>query len=178
MATLEGMTPEAIANLAQLSNTLANNPSTRAEFLGLVKKADPSVSIPEVDMPEKINVAMKEANEKIEKMRRELAERDARDNVMNIRNNLVKSGKATEADIPEVEKLMLEKGISSHETAAEFYQSQKKSAVPTPSSGGYNVQTVPKIDVKEFGGSLKSWGRATAAKVIDDLRAGRIVAGS
>lgn len=178
MSTLEGLSPEAIANLAGLANTLANNPDTRAGFLSLVKQADPSVSIPEVDMPLRITAAMKEANDKVAKLEASLQERDARDNVMNIRNSLVKRGLASEADIPEVEKLMLEKGISSHETAAEFYQSQKRAAIPTPSGHGYNVQTVPKIDLKEFGGNLKQWGRATAAKTIDDLRAGRIVAGS
>lgn len=178
MASLEGLSPEAIANLAGLANTLASNPETRAGFLGLVKKADPSVSIPEVDMPLRIDAAMREANEKVEKLERALQERDARDNVMQIRNSLVTKGLASEADIPEVEKLMLEKGISSHETAAEFLQSQKRSAIPTPSSHGYNVQTMPKIDTKDFGGNLRQWGRATAAKVIDDMKAGRIVAGT
>lgn len=178
MATLEGMTPEAIANLAGLANTLANNPETRAGFLGLVKKADPSVSIPEVDMPLRIEAAAKESNERVAKLEAQLLERDVRDNVMQIRNSLVKRGLASEADIPEVEKLMLEKGISSHETAAEFYQSQKRSAEPTPSSQGYKVHTMPTVDAKLFGGNLKQWGRAEAARVIDDMKAGRIVAGT
>ena len=178
MATLEGMSSEAIANLAQLSNTLANNPETRHAFLGLVKKADPSVSIPEVDMPIHMAAQLKERDDKMAALERRLLEKEALENVMNLRSGIVKKGLVSESEVAEVEKLMLERGISSHETAAEFYASQKKSATPTPSSGGYNVQTMPKIDAKQFGGNLKQWGRATAAQVIDDMRAGRIVAGT
>jgi len=43
-----------------------------------------------------------------------------------------------ESEIEEVEKVMLEKGITNHEAAAEYWQWMKQSAAPTPS--GYNPE--------------------------------------
>jgi hypothetical protein len=39
----------------------------------------------------------------------------------------------SDADIADIEKLMIEKGIANHETAAEYHSWMKQAAAPTPS---------------------------------------------
>ena len=173
MANLEGMSAEAITDLAMLAESLGSNPKTRQKFLQLTKEANPNVSIPEVDIPRQVNGLLQQGHERLQRLERENQEMKIRATIEERRKQIMKKG-LTESDIPEIEKLMLEKGISSHDTAAEFYQSQKRAAEPTPSIGGYQQNTVPTIDTKQFGGNLAKWARGTAASVIDDFRAGRV----
>jgi hypothetical protein len=47
---------------------------------------------------------------------------------------LLRKGKVkSEEDIAEIEKIMLEKGIQNHETAADYFQWMRQAATPTPS---------------------------------------------
>jgi hypothetical protein len=59
------MTPEAIADLAALAKGLSENPQTRGQFLGMMKRADPNLSIPEIDIPNRLSAAVKPHLDKI-----------------------------------------------------------------------------------------------------------------
>jgi len=172
--SLEGMTPEAISGLAMLAKGLSTNTETRRDFLALTKKANPALSIPEVDIPASVRADIDAEAKKREALEAKIAEAEARENVRARREELMKSKNLTDADMAEVEKLMVDKHIPSHETAAEFMLAQRQSAKPTPSVTGFGSHQVPNMDLKTFGGNMKQWGRAEAAKTLDDIRAGRI----
>ena len=165
--SLEGMSAEAIADLAALAKGLSENPKTRPGMLRLMKDADPSLSIPEVDIPANIGAAVKPHLDRIAKLEREGNERAIRDQITERRASLIKNKGLTEADIPEVEKLMIEKGISNHDTAADFLLSQRNSAQPTPSS--FSQPAIPRPDMKAMGGNIGAWARNEATTAIADI---------
>lgn len=173
--SLEGMSPEAIHGLAILAKGLSQNEKTRGEFLRLTKAANPSLSIPEVDIPASMNVAMEAEREERRKLEAKIAEQEARENVRARRDSLMKTKGLTDADMAEVEKLMVDKQIPSHETAAEFLLAQRQSAKPTPMTiGNFGSHQAPSMDLKQFGGNISQWARNEAVSTLNDIRSGRI----
>jgi len=170
--SLEGMSEEAIKDLALLAKGLSENPKTRGRFLGIIKESDPTLSIPEIDIPLNIGAAVKPHIDRIAKLEREAGERDIKDNIRSRRDSLVKNKGIKESEIEAVEKLMVEKGISNHDTAADFFLSERKSAAPTPST--FSQPAIPKIDVKAMGGNINAWARGEATNAISDLIKGRV----
>jgi len=169
--SLEGLSPEAIADLAVTLKTLTDNPKTRAHTLALMKHADPSLNIPEIDIPNRMAGVAKAATDRIQKLEDDIMRRDLQERIRERRSSIVKSGMVSESEVPEVEKLMLEKGISNHETAAEFYASQKKAAAPTP--GTFGQPLMPKPDLKAMGGNISQWARSEAQRAITDFTKAR-----
>lgn len=173
--SLEGLSPEQIADLAALSRAQLDNPTTRPYFLRNAKVANPEVSIPEVDIPMQAQALINAQAGEIDKLRKDMNEDRIRRDIMERRETLKSKHGLSDKDVGEIEKLMLEKQIGSHDTAAEFYKSQQQSAQPTPST--FSTNTLPKIDLKGSGmPNMNQWSRNEATNVINELR-GRIKVG-
>jgi hypothetical protein len=134
MASLEGMTPQQIEGLASVYTDLLQDASTRKDILRLTKKRLPNVSIPEIDMDDKVNSKMEELAKEREEFRKEQqmakleAERDKK------RQKLLDKGLIEKEDeFDEVEKFMTEKGMGDHEAAAQFRKLERQAAIPTAS---------------------------------------------
>jgi hypothetical protein len=96
-------------------------------------------------------------------------EQDAVRDLESRRNKLMKKGFVqNEDDIHEVEKIMLEKGITNHESAAEYWQWMKQSATPTPT--GYNPSAVSKFDLGKYYKNPVGAARDEASKALQELR--------
>jgi hypothetical protein len=133
MASLEDLTPEARDELALLARELSENPATREPFLRLTKQARPSLTIDTIDIKDQVSQVVQQAEDRVMQLENKLRERDALDDLKSRRDSLVRKGKArSDEDIAEIEKLMLEKGITSHETAADYFSYMKEAAKPTP----------------------------------------------
>ena len=88
--------------------------------------------------------------------------------LQNRRNSVVKKGLAAESEIGDVEKIMLERGITNHETAAEYHQWMKQAAVPTAT--GYNPSAVKQFDLNKYWKNPVSAARMEAQNALNDLR--------
>lgn len=96
-------------------------------------------------------------------------ERDAIDDLNKRIASLVKKGLvASEDDIPEVEKIMMEKKIHDHETAADYLNWMKQAAKPT--SSGYNPNAMNKFDLSAYWKNPANAARNEAAKALSELR--------
>jgi hypothetical protein len=168
--SLEDLSIEARDELAQLARTLAENPETRKDFLRLTKKAKPGLPIPELEIEDYTNTAVSSANKRVEHLEAKLRERDAMEELERRRSSVVRKGLANENNIEEIEKVMLEKGITNHESAAEYWAWMKQSAEPTPS--GYNPSAISQFDLKKFWKNPVTGARDEAAKALADLRKG------
>ena len=71
-------------------------------------------------------------------------------------------------NIEEIEKVMLEKGITNHEAAAEYWQWMNQSAAPTPT--GYNPSAIAKFDLNRFMKNPVASARDEASKALQELR--------
>ena len=143
---LENLSLEARDELASLMQTLAESPDTREDILRLTKKVKPGLNIPEIELKDNTNQALQQMRQENEAIRNELRTRDAQAELENRRKSLVKKGLvSSEDEIEAVEKVMLEKKISDHETAADHLRWMKQAATPTPT--GYNPSAVRQFDL-------------------------------
>jgi hypothetical protein len=167
--SLEDMSFEQRDQLALLMRELSDNPSTRKDVLRLTKQLKPDLVIPELEIENT-------TKSYVDKLEQRLMERDAKDREQDAlrdlesrRNKLIKKGLVDrEEDIHEVEKIMLEKGITNHEAAAEYWNWMKQSATPTPT--GYNPSAVSKFDLGKYYKNPQAAARDEAAKALQELR--------
>jgi hypothetical protein len=167
--SLEDMSFEQRDQLALLMRELSDNPATRKDVLRLTKQLKPDLVIPELDIENS-------TKSYVDKLEQRLMERDAKDREQDAvrdlesrRNKLMKKGFVqNEDDIHEVEKIMLEKGITNHESAAEYWQWMKQSATPTPT--GYNPSAVSKFDLGKYYKNPVGAARDEASKALQELR--------
>ena len=132
--SLENLSLEAQAELAALAKSLAEDPKTRKQFLQLTKQVRPDVPIPEIEIEERTNAVLETANKRVESLEAKLRAKDAKEELERRRNNLrTKQLAESDDDIADIEKLIIEKGIANHETAAEYHSWMKQAAAPTPS---------------------------------------------
>jgi len=166
--SLEDVSLEQRDELAQLMKELADNPATRKEVLRLTKKVRPSMNIPEIEMEDYTEKKISNAELRVMQLEAKLREKDAVDELNKRRQSLVKKGLASEDQIDAIEKLMLEKGMTNHETAAEYFDWMQQAAVPTPS--GYNPNPLKGFDLSKFWKDPKMAARNSAAEALAELR--------
>ena len=139
--SLENLSLEARDELAALAQTLAENPDTRKDFLRMTRKVKPDLPIPELDIEDYTHTAVSRSEDRVQALEAKLREKEAIEELNSRRQSLMKKGLiSNESEVGDVEKIMLERGITNHETAAEYHQWMKQAAVPT--SSGYNPSAV------------------------------------
>ena len=167
--SLENLSLEARDELAQLAQTLAENPDTRKDFLRMTKRVKPDLPIPELDIEDYTNRAVTRSEDRVQALEAKLRERDAVEELQKRRQSLMRKGLiANESEVNDVEKIMLERGITNHETAAEYHQWMKQAAVPT--STGYNPSAVKQFDLNKYWKNPASAARNEAMNALNDLR--------
>ena len=160
--SLENYSPEAITELAALSKRLSEDPATRKEFLRLTKKVHPDLPVPEIEMAAA-------AEERVAQLEAKLKQREVREELLKRRNALKEKGYAqSDDDILEIEKLMTEKGIANHETAADYWQKSRETAVPTPN--GFPQPVMSRFDIKGYMKNPVGAARENAAAALAELR--------
>ena len=167
--SLENVSLEARDELAALAQQLADNPATRKDFLRMTKKVKPDLPIPELEMEDYTQKAVSKSEERVQALEAKLREKEAIEELQKRRESLMKKGLiASEDEVKDVEKIMLERGITNHETAAEFHQWMKQAAVPT--SSGYNPSAVKQFDLNKYWKNPVNAARDEAANALRDLR--------
>ena len=167
--SLENISPDARDELAALAQQLAENPATRKDFLRMTKKVKPDLPIPELEIEETTTRAVSKAEERVQALEAKLREKEAIEELQKRREQLVKKGlEKSEDDVEAVEKLMLEKGITNHETAAEYHEWMRQAAVPTASS--YNPSPVKGFDLNKYWKNPNQAARNEALNALNELR--------
>lgn len=167
--SLENYSPEAISELAALSKRLSEDPSTRKEFLRLTKRVHPDLPVPEIEMEDAVEKRVRAAEDQVSKLQAQLKSRDVREELTKRRNNLKSKGFAqSDDDILEIEKLMTEKGIGNHETAADYWQKSRETAVPT--SNGFPRPVMAQFDIKGYMKNPIGAARENAVAALAELR--------
>ena len=89
---------------------------------------------------------------------------------------LIKSGKAAdEAEVEEIEKLMLEKGIQNHEVAADYRNWMNQAATPTPATYRSNmIDEKTGKSLSEFYKNPVHAARSEAQQALNDIRTGKV----
>ena len=167
--SLENLSQDARDELAALAQQLAESPETRKDFLRLTKKMKPEIPIPELDLEDTVSRATQNSEQRIQQLEAKLKQKEAMEELERRRRTIRDKGLAKdEEDIKSIEKIMLDRGITSHETAAEYHNWMKQAAEPTPS--GYNPGVMNKWDLNAYRQNPVAAARNEAAKALADLR--------
>ena len=167
--SLENLSLEARDELAALAQTLAENPDTRKDFLRMTRKVKPDLPIPELDIEDYTHRAVSRSEDRVQALEAKLREKEAVEELQKRRQSLMKKGLiSNESEVGDVEKIMLERGITNHETAAEYHQWMKQAAVPT--STGYNPSAVKQFDLNKYWKNPAAAARNEAMNALNDLR--------
>ncbi len=131
--SLEGYTPQQIADLAAMAHVIGRNPETSREFQRLAKKAVPGAHFPELELEDRIAAATGASAEKVAALEAKLQEREARDRLQSHRMAPVRAGLIREDEVEGLETYMKDKGftVTQYEQAARFRQMEQQLAVPT-----------------------------------------------
>jgi len=167
--SLEDLSPDAQAELAALARTLAENPTTRKQFLQLTKQVRPDVPIPEIEIEERTNSVLAQAEDRVKSLEDKLRQKEAREELQKRRDAIVRKGLVdSEDDVKEVEKIMVEKGIANHETAAEYHSWMKQMSAPTPSQ--FPQPVMAKFNTKDFMKNPVGAARDAAHAALNEFR--------
>ena len=167
--SLEDLSFEARDELAALARQMAEDPNTRKDFLRMTKKLKPDMPIPELEIEGYTEKAVSAANKRVEELEAKLREKEALDDLKERRKSLMKKGLIKdESEIEQIEKVMLDKGITNHEAAAEYWQWMQQSAQPTPT--GYNPSAIAKFDLNKYWKNPVTGAREEAARALTELR--------
>ena len=167
--SLENQPDAAMAELAALAQTLAENHETRKDFLRLTKKVKPDIPIPELDLEDTVQRHTNASEQRVQQLEAKLKQKEAMEELERRRRAIREKGLAQgEDDIKNIEKLMLERGITNHETAAEYHNWMKQAAQPTPSP--YNPGVMKKWDLNAYMKNPVTAARDSAAQALAELR--------
>ena len=155
--------------MLNLAHQLNQHPDTRPTFLKITKMVRPDVAMPELEIEERVNTQVQALQQEIATLKAQKAEKEAIENLDAHRKNLYDKGLAkNKDDINRIEKIMLDKNIVNHETAAEFDRYMREAAVPTPS--GYNPNPMRQFDLKAFHKNPIQAARDVAAQALTEIR--------
>jgi hypothetical protein len=162
--SLEDLSLEQRDELALLAKQLSDNPSTRKEFLRMTKQVRPELSVPELDIEDYTNKKVSAAEERVMALESKLRERDAVEELNKRRARLGRS----EEEVAEIEKVMLEQGVTNHETAAQYFDWMKQAATPTPM--GYSSSPMNKFNLEKYWKNPQMGARDEAQKALMELK--------
>lgn len=139
----------------------------KTQFQRMVKEVDPSLQIHDLDVEDRITAATSEQEKKIAALQAEIDRRSALDGLKEKRSTIKTKFNLDDKGVEAVEKLMVERGIASHETAAEFFALNSRPASPMPTTARSTKIEVPMAEAMAKDPS--GWARDEAAKVLNEL---------
>jgi hypothetical protein len=175
MAGIEDFSPETRDEMARLLHEMSENPETREQVLRLTKQVRPSMTIDSIELKDQMNSSLEQSNRRVEMLEQKLRQKELEAELQAKRRSLVENGKASSLDeVAEIEKVMVEKRIADHETAAEYHAYMKEAARPTPSQfSSSNVMNESARDMlAKFWKNPAAAARDEAAKALTDIRRG------
>jgi len=185
--SLEDLTVDQLLQVAnravrseQALEALLANPGTREQQLRLLKKQNPSLSIPEIDARDSVMTEVSDTQKQLAEMRAQLQERDIRDRITKDRESIKSKYNFSESDLLEVEKLMIDEHapISSYAAAAMVYDAQRQSAVPTSSALSAPVWDLPDQNIWSKGvgnrAQLDKIGMEQAYQALAEVKSGKV----
>jgi len=165
--SLEGYTEAQREQLARTAHQLLSSPEVSRETKRLLKKIDPNLQFPDVDMDERFEAFKQEqANKERE---REERERVSRSNAE--WESACKRMESRGFKVDDVKKVMTDRGILNPDTAMDFMANEAKLAEPTPDSLSYTLE-LPE-HAKEIAKDPNNWAKREAHKVVSEIMRSR-----
>lgn len=175
--SLEGKSPEEISALAALADDVLSKPDTAGVFQRLIKKNNPGVSMPLVELEDKAHAAFSQQNAKIAALEAERAQERAQAGANALYESLKDSGAvANRNGFNDLVKYASENGFMTTEAglrkAAQLRAQEQEAAEPTPVTVGNGLFRTGTTDdeSRNFFKNPMGHARTVAMQAMDDLR--------
>lgn len=159
--------------LAALATELANNPSTRKQFLGLVKTARPDTVLPELDSQDAIAAIRSEYDGKLQALEEKFRSGEVTGALEKRRDAVRQKYRMADDELTRIEDDMRAGKFNDHETAAEFHALQKRMSVPTPQRH-HRAKPFEGIDIDAFQKDPEGAALDEMYRAIDELNSGAV----
>jgi hypothetical protein len=173
---LEGKTDDEIRALAALADDVLSKPDTAGVFQRLVKKNNPNISMPIVELEDKTVAALSARDKRIEELEKRGQMSDAEREASNLYENLRDAGHvSTRTSFSDLVKWASENGFMTTQTgltkAAMQRAIEQEAAEPTPSTSHQQGFELGQGDLgKAFMKDPIGTARAQAMAAMDDIR--------
>lgn len=165
------VTPDSLENyseaqkesLARTALALLNHPDVSKDAKRLIKKIDPKVSFPDVDVEDRFETLRAEQRE-------ETKQRDEADRVRRANEAYQATcAKITQRGfkVEDVEKIMKDKGIANYDTAIEFLENQAQLAPATVDALAHSME-MPS-EMADIAKNPRKWAQNMAHNAVNDL---------
>jgi hypothetical protein len=175
--SLEGKSADEIAALAALADDVLSKPETSGIFQRLVKRNNPGVSMPMIELEDKAVAVFNKQGQEINNLNAKLAQREAQDGANALFEALRDAGSVSNKnDFNGLVKYASENGFMTSENglkkAASMRQQEQEAAEPTPSSIGQGLfrTGANEDESKKFFANPLMHSRNVAAQAMDELR--------
>jgi hypothetical protein len=175
--SLEGKSADEIAALAALADDVLSKPETSGIFQRLVKKNNPGVSMPMIELEDKAVAVFNKQGAEIQNLSAKLAQREAQDGANALFESLRDNGSVTNKnDFNALVKYASENGYQTSENglkkAAQMRQQEQEAAEPTPVTVGNGLfrTGANQDESKAFFANPLGHSRMVAAQAMDELR--------
>ena len=164
----------------ELMQTLMKDPAAREMMQRGLKKLRPELSIPEIDAKDAIRAELDEERKERQALQKQITEDRVRARLEAQRAKAKSDYKLTDADMAEVEKLMVdpENPIPTYDAAARVHAASKKTGTPTPVTLSAPTYEMPEKDVwgKGIGNKamLDKIATQEAYAALNDIMAGKV----
>jgi hypothetical protein len=173
MAGLEDLTPEQRQelNLGRLTKQLLANPETAETVQRLLPKADPKLRFPEVEIKDNLAKVREETNDRVKALEEELRKSKAEARLEKLHGRVREAGLELKPVVELMEKHGLAPTEENYDMAIEVLRSRTQVAEPT-SSG---IQPLEMPNIKEMWADPVKWRENEAAKVLKEMRGGKLI---
>lgn len=182
--SLEGKSPEEIAAMAELADSLMGDPATNGQFQRLLKKQNPKLSMPLIDLEDKAAAAFAARDKEIADLKARLDQNGAQDGANVLYEHMRDAGiVTTRQSFSDLCKYANDKGFMCTEmglrNASQLKAQEESAAEPTPQTinhGQFAVGEGGDLS-KAFFRDPKGTATAQAHAAMDSLRAQRALPG-
>lgn len=168
--SLQNLSDETRDNLAQMHLHLSQNPETRKPFLGLLKKANPSAVIPELEVASQVSEVEKRLREEYDKKFQALQDERFKEDMVKTKTRVQQKFGLSDEDMKKMEERMVKKELpAQYEWAAPIFSQEITPVEPTNyGSSGFGPFDMPSQE--GLMDNPHNWSLKTAHSMIDDIK--------
>jgi len=174
--SLENMTEQELAQRVAESaqyRALLSDSNFRGQVHAELKRLNPKLPIPEYDAKQELLAANKALTDQLETLAGKFKTMETSAAIAAARDQIKAAHKLTDAEVVEVEKLMVDPAIAAgtHAAAAEIYRARKNAAlaVPTPASLDFGVHMPAEEGLDWLKGDPAKIARQVASNAINEI---------
>lgn len=148
--------------------SLPNHPEYGHEIKRTLKKINPAINYPEIDIEDKVSLKTKEQEEKINKFLEEQRTKENKEYWGKKKQAALEAGLIKEEEVDDFHKWMVEEHLGNYERAARMWHDEKHAAAePT------NYQDVTGVQLPSHEGLFANptrWARDEALKAVNEIK--------